>query len=176
MTDRKSTRVMAVLKTRTARPYSSPACFAQEAEAVYLGYMSDGELIELLNTLLESERAGNKVAQAFLAESPSAEATRILEAVRRDKARFAAMLARLIRKLGGTSSPRIGAFYDKAMTIEDMVARLTLLNRDQGCVARKLQEVLPRIRDDLIHGALKAMLEAHEANIARCEVLTTSLR
>ena len=86
------------------------------------------------------------------------------------------MLARLIRKLGGTSSPRIGAFYDKATAIEDMVARLTLLNRDRGCVARKLEEVLPRIRDDLIHGALRAMLEAHEANTTRCEVLITSLR
>ena len=70
MTNSKSTRFMAAPKTRTARPYSSPACFAQEAEAVYLGYMSDGELIELLNTLLESQRAANKVAQPFLAGEP----------------------------------------------------------------------------------------------------------
>lgn len=175
MTQGKSTRVTGVPKTRTARLYSSPACFAQEAESVYLGYLSDGELIGLLNTLLESERAGNKLAQTFLAKSPSAEAKIILEAVQRDNARFAAVLTRLIRKLGGTLSPRIGACYVMAMAIEDVVARLTLLNRDQGCVVRKLQKVLPRIRDDRIHGALKEMLGAHKANIARCEALITSL-
>ena len=176
MTQGKSTRVTSAPKTRTARPHSSPACFAQEAESVYLGYLSDSELIELLNTLLVSEHAGNKVAQTFLAKSPSAEATTILEAVQRDTARFAAMLLRLIRNLGGTSSAHIGAFYDMAMAIEDVAARLTLLNRDQGCVVRKLQGVLPRIRDDRIHSELKAMLRAHKANIARCEALITSLR
>ena len=163
-------------KTPPARRYSSPACFAQEAESVYLGYMSDGELIELLNALLESERAGKKMAQASLAASPKTAATTILDGVRRDKSRHAAMLIRFIRKLGGTPSLLIGAFYDRSMAIEGLVERLTFLNCDQSRDVRRLRELLPRIRDDLIHGALKAMLDAHEANIARCEALITSLR
>lgn len=163
-------------KTPPARPYSSPACFIQEAESTYLGYMSDGELVEFLNALLESERAGKKMAQASLAASPSAAATSFLDGVRRDQARHGAMMIRFIRKLGGSPSRRVGAFYDEAMAIEGLAERLTFLNCNQRRYVRRLKELLPRIRDDLIHSALKAMLGAHEAKVARCEALITSLR
>lgn len=140
-------------------------------ESTYAGYLSDAELIELLNALLEGERAGNKVAEAFIAESQSPEVRGLLEGIKRDEARFAAMLARFVKKLGGTPSERIGGFYDKAMAIEGFGARLAFLNRGQGWVVHKLQEALPRVRDDRVHAALKGMLGAHEINIARCEAL-----
>jgi hypothetical protein len=155
--------------------YSSPACQLHEADPAYAGYLGDDELIELLNTLLEGERAGDAVAAEFLAASPSAEARALLEAVGRDEARFAAMLARLVGRLGGTPSERVGSFRDKALAIEGFAPRLEFLNRGQAWVVRKLAETLPRIRDDRIHSALKGMLGAHEANIARCEALLKAL-
>lgn len=151
--------------------YSSPACLAHEMDPTYAGYLSDSELIELLNTLLEGERAGDKVAESFIPKLQSQEAKALLETIKRDEARFAAMLARLVKKLGGTPSNRIGAFYDKAMAIEGLTARLAFLNRGQSWVVRKLEETLPRVRDDRVHAALKGMLGAHEINIARCEAL-----
>ena len=128
-----------------ARRPSSPVCYAHEMGSLNAGYLYEAELVELLNTLLEGERAGDKLAQAFLRESPSAEATVLLTAVKRDEARFAAMLERLIERLGNLKpSARVGDFYDMAMAIEGFAARLAFLNRGQSWVVRKLQGALPR--------------------------------
>jgi len=63
-------------------------------------------------------------------------------------------------------SAAVGAFYDSAMAIEGVEARLAFVNRGQGWVARKLRTLLPKIRDDALHEVLRQMLEAHEQNIA----------
>ena len=154
----------------TAAP-SSPVCYADEMDPRYAGYLGAAELVELLNALLEGERAGDKLARSFLRASPSAEATALLAAIERDEARFAAMLERIIRRLGADPSTQTGAFYDKAMAFEGFAARLAFLNRGQSWVVRKLDAALPRIKDDRIHAALKGMRGAHEANVARCAAL-----
>jgi hypothetical protein len=154
---------------------SSPVCYADEMGSLNAGHLDGAELVELLNTLLEGERAGDKLAQAFLSESPSEEATVLLAAIKRDEARFAAMLERLIERLGAKPSARVGDFYDMAMAIEGFAARLAFLNRGQSWVVRKLQGALPRIKDDRIHAALKGMLGAHETNIARCAALLRTI-
>jgi nitronate monooxygenase len=59
----------------------------------------------------------------------------------------------------------VGAFYSKAMAIADLRSRLAILNRGRGCVARKLREMLPKIRDDELY--LDAMLAPHERNIEK---------
>ncbi len=155
--------------------FSSPACYAHEMAQYYAGYLADAELVTLLNTLLEGERAGERLAEAFLAASPSAAGTALLEVVRRDEARFAVMLERLIKGVGAEPSAQVGAFYDKAMAIPGFAARLAFLERGQAWVVRKLSTALPRIKDDRIHAALMGMRGAHEANIARCEALVATL-
>ena len=52
------------------------------------------------------------------------------------------------------------------MAIADPGTRIGFLNRGQGWVVRRLQEMLPRVRDDRLHADLRAMLQSHEANIA----------
>jgi hypothetical protein len=175
MTDHRAKPPTKTVAEKPASGFSSPACLAHEMDPAYAGYLTDEELIALLNTLLEGERAGDEVAGAFLAASPSPEARTLLQAVQRDEARFAAMLARLIVKLGGTPSALTGAFRDKALAIEGFTQRLNFLNRGQGWVVRRLEEILPRVKDDRIHAALKGMLGAHRTNIARCEALIASL-
>ena len=63
---------------------------------------------------------------------------------------------------------RFGAFYGKAMAILPISASSdpAFLNRGQGWVARKLREILPRVRDNRLHKELAEMLASHEANIA----------
>ena len=56
----------------------------------------------------------------------------LLQDIRHDEARWCAMLLKQIERLGGTASPRMGAFHAKAMEIEDLKARLVFLNRGQG--------------------------------------------
>jgi len=45
----------------TAGESFSPACSMREADDVYMGYMTQDELIAFLNELLEAERAGARV-------------------------------------------------------------------------------------------------------------------
>ena len=61
----------------------------------------------------------------------------------------------------------LGGFYSKAMAIADRRSRLAFLNRGQGCMARKLREMLPKSRDDELYRDLDAMLASHERNIEK---------
>lgn len=77
------------------------------------------------------------------------------------------MLTAAIRKLEGDPSSRTGKFYEKVMAIADDDARLDLVNRGQGWVVRKLQEILPMISDRALSDDLTEMLVSHQDNIAR---------
>ena len=90
----------------------------------------------------------------------------LMRAIQRDEARWCGMLLGHIKALGAAPSLQVGAFYGKAMAIADLAERITLLNRGQGWVVRKLREMLPRVRNDRLHADLSEMLRSHEANIA----------
>lgn len=136
-----------------------------EADDVYMGYAGRDELLKSLDELLEAERAGAKVALAS-SRMPATRAYRtLMRTVRADEARWCAMLTEQIGRLEATPSDKTGAFREKALAIADPFDRLAFLNRGQAWVVRKLEEMLPRVRDEQLHGALKAMLESHRHNI-----------
>ena len=145
---------------------ASPACSMHEADDAYMGFADTGELIAFLNELLEAERAGARVTLESARDAGGTPVGEMMMAVQRDEARWCAMLARHVKALGGTPSAATGAFHGKAMAIADLGARVVFLNRGQGWVVRKLREMLPRVRDDRLHGELDEMLRSHEANIA----------
>lgn len=134
--------------------------------------MSDAardELLSSLNELLEAERAGSRVALQTAQEASDPELKALVVLIQRDEARWCGMLTKAIQMLGAEPSTQTGAFHDKAMAIADISARLAFLNRGQGWVVRKLQALLPTIRDDRIHADLSAMLTSHEHNIELVE-------
>lgn len=143
---------------------SSPPCGAVGAEDAYMGYAGREELLGALNELLEAERAGAMVAFASI-KSAAEDYAALMRQVRDDEGRWCEMLDRQIRRLGGTPSVATGAFYGKAMGIADPLERLAFLNRGQGWVVRKLDELLPKVRDDALHADLRAMVTGHRANI-----------
>jgi hypothetical protein len=145
---------------------SSPACAMHEADDAYMGYADRDEVTGFLNALLEAERAGARVALESAQAAGAGPIAELMRTIQRDEARWCAMLLRHLQALGATPSPKVGDFYDKAMAIADLGARIALLNRGQGWVVRRLTEMLPRVRDQALHGDLTAMLRAHEANIA----------
>jgi 5,10-methenyltetrahydrofolate synthetase len=159
--------------------YSSPACYAHEIAPGYFGEqkgLSGAETLELLNTLLEAERAGAKVLAAFLDEyAVQSPAWRQLDKVRRDEAGNCAILIGLIRRLNGAPSTATGDFAGKALKIEGRIARLRFLNRGQEWVARKIREALPGLEDAAVRDALSAMHESHLLNIEACEALVEEL-
>jgi nitronate monooxygenase len=145
--------------------FSSPACSMHEASGTYMGYAGREELTHFLNELLEAERAGARVTlESARAAGPGALAD-LLRTIQRDEARWCAMLHRHLKTLGEQPSSDVGAFYGKAMAIADLRERVAFLNRGQGWVVRGLREILPRVRDRLLHADLSAMLQSHEVNI-----------
>ena len=143
---------------------SSPPCGAASADDAYMGYAGRDELLEALNELLEAERAGAKVALASI--NVSAEDYGVLmRQIRDDEGHWCPMLDGQIRLLGGMPSVATGAFFGKAMGIADPLDRLAFLNRGQGWVVRKLDELLPKVRDDALHADLRAMATGHRVNI-----------
>jgi uncharacterized protein DUF6306 len=131
-----------------------------------MGYAGRDELLAALNELLEAERAGARVAVQTARGAPDRETERLAIAIERDEVHWCAVLARAIRSLEGEPSLKVGAFYEKAMAITAIPVRLAFLNRGQGWVLRKLRDLLPKVRDERLHGELTEMLRRHEANIA----------
>jgi nitronate monooxygenase len=149
-----------------AAELASPACSAREMDDRYMGFAGRDEMLAALNELLEAERAGARVTLVTAKEA--AEGLKpLVMAIHRDEARWCGALIRAIQEVGGKPSQKTGAFYDKAMAIADLSQRLTFLNRGQGWVVRKLEALLPTVRDDRIHADLTAMFESHKQNIER---------
>lgn len=123
------------------------------------------EVIDFLNELLEAERAGARVALDTAWEAAEPAMAEIMQGIRRDEARWCAMLLRQIERIGGKPSSRVGPLHDQAMAIEDLRARVVFLNRGQGWVVRKLREMMPRLEDQALYTDLAHMLSSHVANI-----------
>lgn len=124
------------------------------------------DLVATLNELLEAERAGARVTLETARQAQHPSIVELMQYIQHDEARWCAMLLRRIRQLGGTASPRMGAFYEKAMAIDDIAERITFLNRGQGWVVRKLRELIPKVEDASLSADLHQMLSSHVANIA----------
>jgi hypothetical protein len=130
-----------------------------------MGYAGKAELVAFLNELLEAERAGARVTLETAQATRSPAIAELMRHIQLDEARWCAMLLRRIRGLDGVASPSMGAFYDKAMAIDDLGMRIGFLNRGQGWVVRKLREMIPRVRDAELYADLTHMLTSHVANI-----------
>ena len=153
---------------------ASPVCYEAGADDAYMGYAPREEILAALNELLEAERAGARVALHSRKDTATPAMLALINAVRVDEARWCAMLKQQILRLNGDPSKTCGAFYGKAMAIEAVMERLTFLNRGQSWVVRKLTAILPRVRDDALHLALRKMLLSHEVNIAQTTALIQS--
>lgn len=148
---------------------ASPVCYARESDDAYAGFASRDELIRFCNLLLEAERAGARITARMWVDASDAALRDLLRRIQHDESACCAMLRKWILHLDGEASDRTGDFYGKCLAIADPDERLAFVNRGQGWVVRKIREMLPKIRDDAMHADLKAMLDVHEANIARAE-------
>jgi nitronate monooxygenase len=129
--------------------------------------LNQEEILSFLNEMLEAERAGSRVTLQTVRETTDVKIQEIVGAVQLDEARWCSMLLAMIRDLGGTPSSQTGTFYQKAIAITDVPARLAFLNKGQGWVVRKLRETIPKITDDEMRRKLEVMLISHEENIEK---------
>jgi Domain of unknown function (DUF6306) len=100
---------------KAAVKLSSPACSMHEADDAYMGYIGKDELTALLNELLEAEHAGARVTLESARAAGNGPIAELMRRIQRDEAHWCAMLADHVRVLGEAPSPKVGAFYGKAM-------------------------------------------------------------
>jgi len=152
------------------KPVASPTCAAREAPDGYMGFAERDELVAELNILLEAEPAGARVGARLIAQAgPDTEYLALAEVIHDDEVKWCRVLFAALTDLGATPTEAVGDFYGKTMAIEGFEDRIAFVNRGQGWVVRKLEKLLPRIRDDRLHGALREMLDAHVVNIAAAD-------
>ncbi len=149
---------------KAVRP-STEAATPGDANDAAQGFAGKDEVVAWLNELLEAERAGARVTLETARAAGNPAIAELMRHIQHDEARWCAMLLRRIKGLDGIASPRMGAFYAKAMAIDDLAARIAFLNRGQGWVVRKLREIIPKVRDAALHEDLNHMLSSHIANI-----------
>lgn len=137
--------------------------------------MPNEQLAELLNVLLEAERAGAKTLAAFLEQyAPDSPAWQQLHAVQHDEARNCAVLIKALHSIDGVPSKATGDFLGKALAVQGRAARLAFLNRGQGWVARKIAAALPLLPESPVRQMLSEMHDSHLVNIEACNVLLAS--
>jgi len=131
--------------------------------------ISSDELIAALNELLEAERAGARVAFETANQIKGHDLAPLVIDIQQDEVRWCKMLLGVIGSLGHLPSTTTGDFYEKAIAIENLKERLVFLNRGQGWVVRRLEKLIPRIKESHIRSQLQLMLDAHILNIRRVE-------
>jgi hypothetical protein len=154
------------------RPPASPVCYVDEAEA---NPLSTEEILQLLNEMLEGERAGAQGLQKLAGQQSSPELAALLHDVAKDEGRFCVMLNAQIRRLGGTPTQKTGVFLEKLLAREGLPAQLDLLDRGQSAIARMIHAALPRIQDAALVDDLTDMYDVHVANIRKCAEVAASL-
>ncbi|MDX5363565.1 MAG: DUF6306 domain-containing protein [Pseudazoarcus pumilus] len=138
--------------------------------------MSDAELAELFNTLLECERAGVKVLTEYEKDfAGNEQAIELVVASRHDEGKYCKLMFDYLRELGADVSRNTGSFAEKALAVEGKAERLAFLNRGQGWVAREVAKALPRVPYAHMREGLQEMLDTHRDNITRTEELIDKL-
>lgn len=131
--------------------------------------------IAQLNELLEAERAGVEAMSRLMAAALTRDLRAFLEHGRDDEAWSCAGLAGAIKRLGGTLSEKKGDFAAKVLAAPSFRDRLTLLDRGQQWVVRRLDGLLATRLDEETERFLREMRWVHATNAERCRVLLASL-
>ncbi|SLK08879.1 DUF6306 domain-containing protein [Novosphingobium mathurense] len=148
----------------TEKP-ASPVCYADEASDAYMGYAQRYEILDVLNGLLEVERACSRIALASSQLQETAGYHHLMVGIHDHAARWCGLLGRHIQSLGGYPSQKTDTFFKETMALSEPLERLTFFNLEQTQMVRRLEHLLPRIRDDVLHGDLKALTDKKRADI-----------
>lgn len=124
------------------------------------------ELIGLLNSLLEAEKAGVETMAYFLEKDPNDE---LYKVVKGDEAWSCAGLIQSIKREGGVVSTSTGDFADKVKSLPTLSEQLALLIKGQAWVVRKIDSALALTMTEETRTFLLEMKEKHEVNISSVE-------
>ena len=150
---------------KAAVKLSSPACSMHEADDAYMGYAGKDELPPFsMNCSRRSAPAlGHARERGRAASGPIAE---LMRRIQRDEARGAPCWP-VTSGRSASAVAEIGAFYGKAMAIEDLGdAHHLPQSRPRLGWCESCAKYCPRAQRSALHADLAAMLQSHEVNIA----------
>ncbi|WP_102344788.1 DUF6306 domain-containing protein [Bacillus sp. Marseille-P3661] len=128
----------------------------------------------LLNSLLEAERAGVQTMDYLLKNCSTDQLEGRFKHVKSDEAWSCAGLHDAIIREGGVPTKETGDFTEKVKSQNTLEEKLTLLNKGQSWVARKIDEVLEFELHEETRLFLIEMKTKHNENIANMEEYLSS--
>ena len=132
-------------------------------------------LEDLLNRLLEAERAGHALLDTLSQTTADSGLKSLFTGFTEVEVSDVSILEGLIRLHGGTPSTATGDFAQKVLQIEDLQGQIDLLSRGQAWVARTVEQALDLQPPPDIAAFLKEMANRHRHNVewARAEAIRT---
>lgn len=131
-------------------------------------------LEEILNRLLEAERAGQVLLDMMAQETADPHLKALFANFTDVETGDTAVLEGLIRLHGGTPSTKTGDFAEKVLQLNNLHDQINLLSRGQAWVARKVEQALALQPPAEVAAFLKEMANRHRHNMewARAEAIT----
>jgi len=130
--------------------------------------MSQEEIVNRLNELLEAERAGVEAATGLATADMKSYTRDDIRKFGEDEGWACSGLRRAIVRYGGIPSEGSGDFGRKVMALESEGERLNLLARGQAWVVKRIDALLALELDPQPRTFLVEMREIHLENLERC--------
>jgi hypothetical protein len=131
---------------------SSPACFLDEVDPAYAGYLTTDEVAATLAELVAAERALAALASALAAGDP---------ALRPPAEALAAAAQTTARELVAAGAPPLRE--SRFVTPADSMPTPEALAEAHRALCTRLRATRPRIASDALHAAINRMLARQEA-------------
>jgi nitronate monooxygenase len=132
--------------------------------------MSEAELVDFLNRMLEAERAGARALVVFMDDWPRhGPEWQTLRKVHEDEAHNCALIGEQLKRRGRDYSHATGEFYGKAVAVNGARERIGFLVKGLRWAIREFEQALPRIDDAAVKQLFQGMRERHLRSAATCE-------
>jgi rubrerythrin len=131
------------------------------------------ELEDLLNLLLEAERAGVEALRGMSEETADPEVKSLFQYFSEVEVKDCTSLEQLIHDHGGIPSTKTGDFAEKVLNLDSLHDQMNLLSRGQAWTARKVEQALALDPPPEIAAFLKEMANRHRHHMewARAEAI-----
>ncbi len=131
------------------------------------GPLTDTELNALLNLLIETIRAGAKVAAVFACRASCQDKRGMYLDIQADACKAVQGLSRLLRARGQEPSEATNGFFERAMDLPEKADRVAFFLRGQTWLLATLTEALPHLPDAEVQAVFADCIETVRRNSDR---------
>lgn len=130
----------------------------------FKGPLTDSELDALINLLIESLRAGAKVAAVFACRISCQDRRGIYLDIQADASKAIQHFSRFLKARGVDPSDATSGFFDRAVDLPEKADRIAFFVRGQDWLLATLQEALPHLQNADVIAAFNECIETAKRN------------